>query len=155
MINENYSKTIVVSAPPEAAYRAITEGIEHWWTTPDRPISAVGDCAKFTFPPGRSYWTFEASVLTLNKYVELVCVDALHLHAGHPKDIEQEWIGTKVIWRIQPRDRIETEIRFEHVGLHPGLLCYEICESGWDFFFMESLQTYLDTGVGKPHSAAA
>ncbi len=119
---KDYSKTITVSASPEAAYRAVTGEIEHWWTAPDHSISTVGDHAKFNFPPSRSFWTFEATELTPNKFVELLCVDALHLHAGKPKDIEQEWLGTKLIWRIQPRNHTETEIRFEHVGLHPGLL---------------------------------
>jgi len=29
---------------------------------------------------------------------------------------------------------------------------FEICESGWDYFFVDSLKAYLNTGVGLPHS---
>ncbi len=152
MSDNNYARTITVSASRQDVHRALTEGFEHWWTTPDQAMTKVGDRARFTFPPGRSYWTFEATQLSAGKRVELECVDALHIHEGQPKDIEQEWLGTRAIWRIEARDG-QTDIHFEHVGLNPSLHCYEICEAGWDFFFLDSLGAYLDSGVGKPHRA--
>ncbi|WP_179954309.1 SRPBCC family protein [Denitrobaculum tricleocarpae] len=151
MTMENYSECISVSANPEAAYHALTQGIAQWWTKPDHPIAKVGDRAKFTFPPGKSYWTFEAVTLIPGERVEMKCVEALHLHEGQPREIEQEWLGTKVIWQIW-REGDRTEIALEHIGLKPELLCYDICRQGWDFFFADSLKAYLDTGIGKPHT---
>lgn len=148
----HYAKTITVSAPVHSAYRALTEGFEHWWTKPDRNIVNTGDRAKFTFPPGASFWTFEATRLLPDIYVELKCVDALHIHQGQAKEIELEWLGTKVIWRIE-EIKSQTHIHFEHIGLNPDLLCYDICQAGWDFFFLESLKKYLDSGSGTPHIA--
>lgn len=151
MTAENYSKSISVTANPEAAYHALTRGIAEWWTKPDQPITKVGDRAKFGFPPGKSYWTFEAVTLVPEERIEMQCVEALHLHEGQPPEIEQEWLGTKIIWQIwQEGDK--TEIALEHIGLNPQLLCFDICRQGWDFFFAESLKEYLDSGVGKPHS---
>lgn len=151
MTTANYSRSISVSASPKAAYHALTQGIEHWWTRPDQPITKVGDRAKFSFPPGKSYWSFEAVALVPGERVEMVCVEALHLHEGQPPEIEQEWLGTKVIWQIR-REGDKTAITLEHIGLNPQLLCFDICRQGWDFFFAGSLKEYLDSGTGRPHS---
>ena len=152
MNDNHYTKTLSVNASPEQAYTALTKGFEHWWTRPDAPIINLGDRARFTFPPGNSYWTFEASALEPYQKVELNCVEALHLHEGQPAAIETEWLGSRLIFEIQAQGN-KTSIRFVHLGLKPTLLCYNICESGWDFFFLESLKCYLDTGTGKPHKA--
>jgi hypothetical protein len=151
MNTQGYSRVITVKNTPEAVYEALTAGIEHWWTKPDKPLLKVGDQAKFTFPPGKSFWTFEATVLISEKYVEMTCVDALHLHEGQPKEIEKEWLNTKVMWKIIPQGEY-TEIHFTHLGLMPSLLCYEVCQEGWDFFFTDSLKAYLSNGIGMPHA---
>ena len=150
MNTKNYSRTISVNTTPDKVYQALTADIEHWWTKPDAPLTSVGDQAKFTFRPGKTFWIFEATQLQPGKRVEMQCVKALHLHDAMPKVIEQEWLGTKVIWEIILNGS-HTDIRIEHIGLVPSLHCYEICEAGWDMFFVDSLKLYLNTGVGKPH----
>ena len=152
MSKPDYSNTIIVSATSDAAYRALTEGFEHWWTQPDKRIKKVGDRARFAFPPGLSYWTFEATRLSPNSIVEMICVDALHIHEGKPREIEQEWLDTTVKWQIKTQGEY-TQIHIEHVGLTPDLLCYDICQAGWDHFFLNSLAAYLNTGKGTPHQA--
>ena len=142
MSDADYSRTINVAASPEEAYQALTQGFEFWWTTPDQPISKVGDKARFAFPPGQGYWTFQATDLRPGQYVEMVCIDAHHASEGLTNAVEKEWLHGKA------------EIRFEHRGLTPDLYCYDECVSGWDYFFVDSLKAYLDIGVGKPHRAA-
>ncbi|WP_299747716.1 SRPBCC domain-containing protein [uncultured Tateyamaria sp.] len=150
MNKQNYRKSIVVTADATAAFNAVTHGVEHWWTRPDQPLRHPGDRAKFSFPPGVSYWTFELTHTDDPSRVEWTCVDALHVHEGQPKAIETEWLGTRVIWRIS-EGAAGTKIELEHDGLTPKLLCYDICEAGWDMFFLESLKKYLDRGQGAPH----
>lgn len=150
MASENYTRTIRVAADVETAYWALTEGMHAWWTTPDAPMTKIGDRSKFTFPPGKSYWTFEAAALEPGRRVEMVCVDACHLHEGQPKEIEREWLGSRVIWDISPTAE-GAELALEHQGLTSALHCFDICVAGWDLFFVDSLQAYLDTGTGKPH----
>lgn len=154
MNHSNYTRTITVSSTAEAAYLALTEGMKFWWTKPDKPILVVGDRSKFTFPPNKSFWTFEATTLEPSRSVEMICIEAMHLHEGQPKEIESEWLGTKVAWDIK-RAGDQTQLRLEHCGLVPDLLCYDICEAGWDMFFVGSLKAYLDTGTGRPHSGSA
>ncbi|MEM1046779.1 MAG: SRPBCC domain-containing protein [Pseudomonadota bacterium] len=148
MTTDSYARAIRVGAAPDAVYQALTVGFEHWWTKPDRPLVEVGDIAKFSFAGRKGFWSFEARVLRPDR-VELVCVEALHVHEGYPRAIETEWLGTTAIWQLEP-DGDGTEIRFEHAGLTPDLHCFEICEAGWDRFFVGSLKAYLDTGRGAP-----
>ncbi len=152
MTQQNYTRTITVNANAERSYWALTEGMHKWWTTPDAVMREIGDRSKFTFPPGNGYWTFEATALEPRKYVEMICVEALHLHEGMPKAIETEWLGTRVRWEIHTNGD-KTDITFEHHGLVPDLHCYAICETGWDIFFVDSLKAFLNTGTGSPHRA--
>ena len=154
MSKNSYTRSITVKNTANAAFMALTKDIAKWWTKPDQPLQTVGDRAKFTFPPGKSYWTFEATNLQQDRLVEMRCVDAMHIHEGQPKEIEKEWLGTVVIWKLSS-DGDETTIDFEHIGLVPELNCYGVCEAGWDLFFVASLKEYLNTGVGHPHSSPA
>ena len=150
MIDDNYKRTITVDASPEDAYIALTTGYANWWTPCDRGFNKVGDRIKFTFPPNVSYWTFEARILKPNRIVELRCVEAYHKITDKPDASVTEWLGSTVRWKIKSHPE-QTDIHFTHYGLTPELDCYDVCESGWDMFFVESLKSYLDTGVGKPH----
>lgn len=149
---KNYTATIQTSADPAVAFAALTIDIEKWWTKPNAIIASVGDLAKFTFPPQLSYWTFKAVELVPNKRVVLECVDAYHIILEKPEASQTEWLGSKMAFEI-----ISTpagcDVRLEHIGLVPELHCYEVCEAGWNFFYLESLQALLDTGEGKPHQA--
>lgn len=147
-----FNRTIAVTADAESAYAALTTGFNHWWTNPEGTIQKVGDQAKFCFPPSVSFWTFEAVKLVPGKYVELLCIEASHKHEGQPKEIETEWLGTRIIWRIDEADG-GTTITMRHVGLTPDLLCFDICVTGWDHFYTDSLRAYLSCGVGKPHQS--
>ena len=148
--NKHYQSSISVNASSSDVYKALTTGFEYWWTKPDNLFVNKGDRAKFTFPPGKSFWTFEVKVLIPNQRVEMVCIQALHLHEGQPKAIEQEWLGSTVLFNIVAKGGF-TYVHMEHVGLTNDLLCYQVCEAGWNFFFKQSLKTYLDTGIGMPH----
>ena len=146
----DYSRTISTKASKEVVFDALTAGFSHWWTTPEGTITGVGDCAKFIFPPGISYWTFEALELKPAKSVTLKCVEAFHIHEGQPKGSEDEWLGSLIHWQIEDKDGLN-HIHMKHVGLGPALACYDICERGWNHFFGISLQAFLDTGTGMPH----
>lgn len=146
----NYKKTIQTTAGPDDVRGALTTGYHNWWTTPDRPILKVGDIAKFGFSDLFGYWSFKALELS-DRRVVLECVDALHIQEGYPKAIETEWLGSQLIWTIEP-DENGTRVTLEHDGLTPDLHCFDICRMGWDLFFVDSLKSYLDTGFGKPFS---
>ncbi|MBX2885499.1 MAG: SRPBCC domain-containing protein [Granulosicoccus sp.] len=150
MNNQNYHRSIIVNTSANHVYEALTTGYSHWWTPCDNAFHETGDRIRFGFPPNVSYWTFEATKLIPNKWVELECVDAFHDIIEKPNASKTEWLGSRTIWKIKESEKL-TQVDFEHVGLVPELACYRVCEAGWDHFFMNSLQQYLNTGTGTPH----
>ncbi len=150
MDTADYQRTLEVSASPERAYEAVTTGFANWWTDPGQALARIGDVATFRFPPNESSWTFRPVTLKSNHFVEHECVGASHLHPGQPESIRTEWLGTRLRFEIEATAN-GSRITFTHDGLRPELDCYRICEAGWDFFFTESLKSYLDEGAGKPH----
>ena len=145
MSEDNYTREIVVSCVPSAAYRALTQGFDKWWTPSSSPVFDLDDTVTFKFEP--TYWTMRATKLLPNELVELTCIDAHHIHEGLPDSILKEWEGTKLKWLLKP-DGDKTKIIFIHEGLTPKLDCYEICEMGWDHFFVNSLKEHLEKGEG-------
>ena len=150
MTQDNYERSIQTTAPRTDVFAALTTGIDRWWTSDAGKFEKPGDVAVIGFNGRRGYWAFKAISLELDM-VELECVEALHIHEGMPKEIETEWLGTRVVWEIRDADD-GTNINFVHHGLTPDLLCFDICEAGWDMFFVDSLKAYLDTGTGKTHA---
>ena len=140
----DYTREIVVSNTASAAFRALTTEFDKWWTASSAPIADVGDLVTFRFDP--TYWTMRVTKLSENQCVELQCVEAQHIHDGLPASILKEWEGTVLRWDIEPEVKL-TRIHFLHKGLVPSLNCYEVCEQGWDHFFISSLKRHLDSSA--------
>jgi hypothetical protein len=147
MNNKNYTRDIVVTVNAAAAYRALTEEIDKWWAPTSNAISAVGDTVTIRFDP--TYWTLRVNKLVQDERVEFECIEANHVVDRFPDSIREEWTGTKLIWKIQNQAG-KTKISFIHEGLNPSLMCFDICEAGWNYYFVNSLKSYLDTGKGTP-----
>ena len=142
MRKQSSSREIIVSATLQEAYQALTCDFDKWWSDSSRQLFQAGDVTTFHFHPNPTTWTFRANVLQPQTYIELECIEAHHIHEGLPESILEEWKGTKLKWNIAPDDK-GTKISFTHEGLTPELDCHEICEQGWDHFFLGSLKNYL------------
>jgi hypothetical protein len=147
LAENSYRRQIVVSADPGAVYRALAREMDRWWAPGATPAQTVGDTVVIAF--GRTHWHLRATHLVPGKRVELACVAAHHVEAGHPDSIREEWLGTTLCWSIEP-EGAGSRVTFTHQGLVPALGCYGVCEAGWDHYFLDSLRRYLDTGVGEP-----
>ena len=141
MVDNNYTREIIVSNTAAAAYQALTSDFDRWWTPGSNSVSSLDDTITFKFDP--TYWTMKATKLIPGECVELECIEAHHIHEGLPSSILKEWQGTTLKWLIEARGDM-TKISFVHEGLVPELGCYDICETGWDYFFVSSLKAYLD-----------
>lgn len=150
MHTEHYTRRITVNTTASQAYQALTDGYSLWWTPCEHSFSHIGDRITFRFPPQASYWTFEATALVPSQYVELLCVEANHILLDKPASSKTEWLGTSLRFNIETVGD-QTQVELIHSGLTPDKDCYEICEAGWDHFFLNSLSKYLNTGVGEPH----
>jgi hypothetical protein len=45
----------------------------------------------------------------------------------------------------------KTEVRFTHVGLVPGHVCYGACSNAWGSYINGSLRSLITTGKGQPN----
>ena len=142
----NYQAEITVPVTRKIAYTAIAEDMSIWWTEMSARFLKIGDKAKTDFG-GKSYWVFEAITLDEHKLVELRCCEANHIHEGMSSDIKEEWLDTVLSFAIEPAHE-GTSITLTHNGLNRDLLCYDICQAGWDHYFCQELKTYL-TNKGK------
>jgi len=143
MADKSYAREIITKNSPGAAYRALTLGFDKWWTAGNNPVTKVGD--ELTFRFDTTFWTMRVIGLVPDKSVEFECIEAHHFHEGLSELILEEWKGTKLKWKIEVVGD-KTKISFVHDGLIPSLNCYDICETGWDYYFVNSLKNYLDTG---------
>ena len=147
----NLVQSIDVQVPPTTAYKALTSGFRYWWSEfAQGALEAPGDRLHVTFPPGKSYWTFDARRLEPGRRVMIQCVGADHILTEYPDADHQEWLGSTIDWRIEPSST-GCKITMEHIGLTPALVCYDVCEQGWSVYFERSLKDYLNTGSGQPH----
>ena len=60
-----------------------------------------------------------------------------------------EWNNTEVVFEISSENSM-TKIDFTHIGLVPGIECYDACEKGWDGHVTNSLVKYINEGKGNP-----
>ncbi len=91
--------------------------------------------------------------LSTQKITELVPGKKVVWHVvnsrlGFVKD-KTEWNGTDIVFKIAKKDD-KTVLRFTHVGLVPGLECYDDCSDGWSFYIKDSLRSLIKTGKGEP-----
>jgi len=139
---ESYSKTIVAGVSAETAYKAITEEMSDWWTPMSRKFMKIGDQVQADFGE-KSYWKFEAQTLNAPNLIELRCCAANHIYEGLSLDDKEEWLGSVLQFKIQDENG-KIKITLTHQGLTPDLKCYEVCEQGWDHYFLDSLLKFLN-----------
>lgn len=148
MTTSDYSKALRLGTTSEAVHQALTRDIRNWWSA-----NLVDHGDVFTVGFGDTRKTFKALIPpSAEPCFEIVwtCTEANLLHPS--VSTPNEWVGTRIIWAVEPDDD-GVKITLTHEGLNEDLQCFEICVGGWDFFFLESLKDYLETGTGKPFTA--
>jgi len=143
----HYRKTIVVEATPADVYAALTtpEGLRGWWTEDCDIAAAVGGTHHFRFARTRKAMRIER--LEADREVRWACTGA-HIAADRLTH-KDEWVGTEIVFRLGAVGDTRTRVDFEHIGLVPGLECYDLCNDGWNYF-LGSLQQQVETGRGTP-----
>ena len=106
----------------------------------------IGDTPTFHFDEGDTHWQMKVLNLITNEFVHWECIEASHFASNLDKNAKEEWLGTRLEWKFRYKNG-QTEISLLHEGLNPELKCFNICERGWDFFFVTKLKEYLSTNV--------
>ncbi len=144
---KNYKNEFCIKNSLENTYQAILNDVDKWWTSTANKTEKVGDELLATFnKEGTLFMKMKISKLVPNKLIYWeVLDDNLDLHGRIPKG---EWIGTTIQWELETQGE-DTVLHFEHKGLTPELVCYDVCENGWNHF-LDSFVQYLNTGKGNP-----
>jgi len=146
--NKNYHRTITVNATAEEAMKKISQ-VNHWWKH-DFSGSAEKLNDKFTVPFGelngeKSFVDFVVSEFVPNKKTVWKVTDC---NLPWFKD-KKEWNNTEVVFEISSESN-KAKIDFTHIGLVPGIECYNACEKGWDGHVTNSLLSFINEGKGNP-----
>jgi hypothetical protein len=143
MNEPDYTTTITVPASPEESFKNISN-VSHWWT-----VCVEGGTEKlndvFTVRFGETFITLKISELIPGKKIVWLVIDCYK----HWLRNKKEWIDTKIHWEISAEKNV-TKIHFTHIGLVPGIECYNVCEKAWDCYVRESLFKLLTDGKGLP-----
>lgn len=143
MENKNFHRTITVNASAEEAMKKISQ-VNRWWAKKLKGTTEkLND--KFTVDFGETYVDFQISELVLDKKVVWKVTDC-NLHWINNK---KEWNGTEVVFELSEKKSV-TQIDFTHIGLVPGVECYESCEVGWTEHVTDSLVKFINEGKGNP-----
>jgi len=147
----HYQKSLDIAADAATVYAALTtsEGLRGWWSKDSDLSPHVGGELQFRF--GRNRKVMRVEHLDPLNEVRWVCTDA-YMVAAHLTR-RDEWVGTQIVFKLTAMDDHRTRLDFEHIGLEPALECYDLCRDGWDYF-MPSLQSFAETGRGRPFEIA-
>jgi len=141
MENKNYYRTIIVNASPAEAMKKISQ-VNLWWRK-DFLDTAEKLNDKFTVPFGEpSFVDFVVSEFVPDKKVVWKVTDC-YLPWFNDK---KEWNNTEVIFELSKEDG-KTKIDFTHIGLVPGIECYDVCEKGWNGH-INTLEKFINEGKG-------
>lgn len=143
MNKPDYNYVFKVNVTPEEALDAISH-VEKWWTT-DFQGSARKVDDIFSVHFGDVSVDFQIVEYVPGKKVVWLVTDC---HLTWLKDTK-EWKNTRLKWEVSSSAN-GTQVRMTHVGLVPGIECYDDCSNGWNFHVGESLLKLMTEGVGVP-----
>jgi hypothetical protein len=141
MSSQDYTTTFVVDQSPAQVFDAITN-VRGWWNGDiEGSTGNLGD--EFTYSYQDVHYSRQKiTELTPGKKIAWHVLDARLKFAEDPR----EWTGTDVTFEIMQQGE-QTEVRFAHQGLIPGLDCFDSCSSAWAFFIGGNLRRLI---TGEP-----
>lgn len=143
MKQENFNCVMNVEAPAGKVFNDINH-VSEWWMK-----NTTGDSeslnGRFTVDFKGPFVDFKITDLIPDTKVEWLVTDC---DLPWLKDAK-EWKDTKVIFELSEKDN-STQINFTHVGLVPGIECYDSCVKGWTQYVIGSLQKLITEGKGLP-----
>ena len=144
MKEQDYHTSIAVDATPHEAFNYINN-VTKWWTENlDGSSQKLND--EFTVKFGDVHYSKQklVEVIPDKKIVWLVTDSQLNFIK-----YKQEWTNTRISFEISAQSG-KTKIHFSHIGLVPGMECFNACSTAWRQYIEQSLWTQINTGNGQP-----
>lgn len=140
---QDYHVSITVNAAAEEAFNGINK-VSDWWTTDfEGHAEKLNDV--FTVRFGETFIKIKIVELIPNKKIGWHVIDCYK----HWLKDKKEWKDTTMSWEISAENNA-AKIRFTHIGLVPGIECYNGCEGAWDHYIKKSLFKLLTGRKGMP-----
>jgi Activator of Hsp90 ATPase homolog 1-like protein len=143
MDQQNYQSSIAADFTPGDAYEGISRVREWWARNIDGSTEKLNDV--FTVHFGETFVVFKITESIPDEKIAWKVTDC---YLPWLKD-KTEWTGTTVVFEISALAN-QTEVTMTHIGLVPGIECYDGCESGWNKYFKGSLFKLLTEHAGVP-----
>ena len=141
MEKKDYHKSITTNVSPAEAFEKISR-VGDWWTN-----SFKGSAKKlndtFSVKMGDTTVDFKITEVIPGRKIVWLVTDC---YLSWIKD-KHEWTNTKIVFEIA-EEKNHTRIDMTHIGLVPGVECYNDCIAGWDHYIGESLAKFLKTSKG-------
>jgi len=145
MLATDFTATIKVDQTPQQVFDAVNTP-QNWWSGDfEGDTKSLND--EFTYRYQDMHYSKQQVVESVpgEKVVWLVTESYLSF-----LEDTKEWDGTKIIFEIGEKNG-QTELKFTHEGINPGVECYDACSTAWGQLIRQSLFNYITTGkVDKP-----
>lgn len=142
MKKKDYHTSFKVNAPAGEVFNSINL-VSKWWTADLKgSTQKAGDI--FTVRFGQTFITMKITESVPGKKITWLVIDC----NKHWLKNKKEWIDTKLAWEISTNNNA-TQVDFTHLGLVPGLECYDACENAWTGYLHSSLLNLVTSGKGQ------
>jgi hypothetical protein len=145
MKTTDFTTAFLVDQTPEEAFEAIIN-VCGWWTGKpgiEGSTGKLGDEFTYRYEP-HHYSKQKITELIPGKKVVWNVTDST---INFVED-KSEWTGTKITFDIS-KNGDKTKVRFTHVGLVPGIECYDGCSNAWGSYINNSLRDLIISGKGQ------
>ena len=140
MAGADINYTLLVDQTPEEAFNAVNN-VRGWWTGDiEGSTDKLND--EFTY----RYKDFHYSKQKITEFIPgkkivwLVTDSFLDFLKN-----KSEWNDTKITFDIAKKGG-KTEVRFTHLGIAPGVECYDKCSNAWGSYINNSLRNLITKG---------
>ncbi|HLZ86305.1 MAG TPA: SRPBCC domain-containing protein [Puia sp.] len=143
---QNYHCTITAPITAAEAFEKISR-VGDWWAVNFKG-NAKNLYDRFTVHFARTTWSImEIVEVVPDQRIVWKVVDCYLPIFQDP----YLWKNNHIAWEIST-EGAQTRVTMTHIGLVPGVECYEDCRKGWNFYIGESLLGLLIAGKGLPGS---
>lgn len=138
--NSSFHSSITAKVSAKQAFEGICR-VNEWWGHIEGRTEKLNDI--FMYRPNATWVKIKITECNERKIVWHVTDSYLHFQEN-----KTEWTGTDMVFNIVENGD-STQINFTHLGLVPGVACYQNCIKGWAHYFNSSLLQLLTTGKGQ------
>ena len=136
----DFTTTILVDQTPKEVFDAVNHP-ENWWSGEIKgSTEKLND--EFTYRYKEFHFSKQRIVDMIpgQKVVWLVTESQIN----YAED-KSEWTDTTISFEISEEGK-KTRLRFSHLGLVPGIECFESCSNSWSRLIQQSLFSLITTG---------